>query len=92
MIRLIDHQRRISHSGAWQVVPWAPSLFSRFVEMLHVVGASQEGDSVVCWLLPAPFLQAEVNGLCAMVGVDDIGETICRVAGYSTYVPSYRFW
>ena len=54
MIRLIDHQRRISHSGAWQVVPWASSLFSGFMEMLHVVGASQEGDSVVCWLLPVP--------------------------------------
>ena len=39
-----------------------------------------------------PFLQAEVNGLCTVVGVDDSGETICRVAEYSAFVPFYRFW
>ena len=51
--------------------------------------------SEIAWCIGScqlPFLQAEVNGICTMVGVDDNGETICRVAGYLAFVPSYRFW
>ena len=54
MIRLVYHQQRFLHSGAWQRVPWVSSLFPRLVEVQHVVGASWEGDSVVHWLLSVP--------------------------------------
>ena len=82
----------ILHSGAGLIVPWVPSLFPGFLEVQHVVGASLERDSMVRWFLPVPIYAGKINGLCTMVGVDDSGETIYRVAGYSAFAPSYRFW
>ena len=72
------------------------ALGSFTLSRIHGSAAYGAGFSgVIAWCIGScqfPFLPAEVNGLCAMVGVDDSRETICRVAGYSAFAPSYRFW